>query len=122
MCMCVSHLFSCRSDTPLYEVFSNDFWGFPLSSPESHKSYRPLTVLTLRWNRLLHGMWAPGFHVLNVMLHALVSLLYTQLCSSLCTGHWETALTSGMLFASHPIHTEAVSQSVSVSVSVSVSE
>jgi hypothetical protein len=30
------------------ELFSNDFWGVPMSSVHSHKSYRPLTVLLFR--------------------------------------------------------------------------
>lgn len=33
---------------PLYQVFLNDYWGRPLSHPLSHKSYRPLTILTFR--------------------------------------------------------------------------
>lgn len=32
----------------LTSIWTNDFWGTPMSSPESHKSYRPLTVLTFR--------------------------------------------------------------------------
>jgi protein O-mannosyl-transferase len=30
----------------LYELFQHDFWGSNLTSKTSHKSYRPLTVLT----------------------------------------------------------------------------
>ena len=30
------------------ELFSNDFWGVPMSSVHSHKSYRPVTVLLFR--------------------------------------------------------------------------
>ena len=39
-----------RSDvTSLYDVMSHDFWGAPIHGNErSHKSYRPLTVLTFR--------------------------------------------------------------------------
>ncbi|XP_042238465.1 protein O-mannosyl-transferase Tmtc3-like [Homarus americanus] len=29
-------------------VFLNDYWGKPMSDPHSHKSYRPLTILTFR--------------------------------------------------------------------------
>ena len=29
-------------------VFANDFWGFPMDSVASHKSYRPLTTLYMR--------------------------------------------------------------------------
>lgn len=32
----------------LIDVMFNDFWGAPMSSNASHKSYRPLTILTFR--------------------------------------------------------------------------
>jgi len=32
----------------LSDVFLHDFWGSQLTSSTSHKSYRPLTVLTFR--------------------------------------------------------------------------
>ena len=35
-------------NSPIGDLFSNDFWGAPMSSPASHKSYRPITVLTFR--------------------------------------------------------------------------
>lgn len=33
---------------PISYIFKNDFWGTPMADPSSHKSYRPLTVLTFR--------------------------------------------------------------------------
>ena len=30
------------------QAFKNDFWGSPMASSESHKSYRPLTILLFR--------------------------------------------------------------------------
>ncbi|GIY52294.1 uncharacterized protein CDAR_172271 [Caerostris darwini] len=33
---------------PVAALFENDFWGRPMAHPASHKSYRPLTVLTFR--------------------------------------------------------------------------
>lgn len=97
-----------RSDTPLFTLLSHDFWGYPIASNESHKSYRPLATLSFRWNRQLHGMWAPGYHVVNVLLHALVSCLYFILCERLLGKGW-TSVTATVLFAIHPIHTDAVS-------------
>ena len=35
-------------ETPISNLFANDFWGKKLTSKTSHKSYRPLTVLTYR--------------------------------------------------------------------------
>ena len=96
-----------RTDTPLSSVFSNDFWGLSLSDPESHKSYRPLTILSFRLNRILHGMWAPGFHVINIAAHALVSVLFLQFCLKLGVTMW-TGVAASLLFVAHPIHTETV--------------
>lgn len=36
------------TDTPLVDVLRHDFWGRPISSERSHKSYRPLCVATFR--------------------------------------------------------------------------
>ena len=46
---------------------------------QSHKSYRPLTVLTFRLNYLLHQLEPYGYHLANVLLHAIVCLLYLRL-------------------------------------------
>jgi hypothetical protein len=37
-----------RLTTPMWSAFYNDYWGTKLSHPNSHKSYRPLTVLSFR--------------------------------------------------------------------------
>ena len=34
--------------TSVTQLFQNDFWGTPMNDANSHKSYRPLTVLTFR--------------------------------------------------------------------------
>lgn len=36
-------------DTHIHKVFENDFWGTKMSHNSSHKSYRPLTVLSFRY-------------------------------------------------------------------------
>ena len=35
-------------ETPVADLFSHDFWGHEMISMFSHKSYRPLTVLTFK--------------------------------------------------------------------------
>lgn len=34
--------------TPISQLLWDDFWGTPLTHSGSHKSYRPLTVLSFR--------------------------------------------------------------------------
>jgi len=48
-----------------------------------------------------------GYHFINVLLHSLCTALYTILISKL-TGRRVITLLSGVYFAIHPIHTEAV--------------
>ena len=46
---------------PLADVWVNDFWGKSLRKTDSHKSYRPLTVLSFRahtwWRRSNRGFF-----------------------------------------------------------------
>ena len=56
--------------TSVRDIFAHDFWGKNISSSWSHKSYRPLTVMTFRANFLLGGMDTFWYHAFNVVLHA----------------------------------------------------
>uniref|UniRef100_A0A8C2HKZ7 dolichyl-phosphate-mannose--protein mannosyltransferase n=1 Tax=Cyprinus carpio TaxID=7962 RepID=A0A8C2HKZ7_CYPCA len=95
-----------RPTTPLQNLFLNDFWGTPMSEERSHKSYRPLTVLTFRLNYLFSELSSSSYHLLNVVLHAVVCVLFLHFCRLLLDRN--TSLIAALLFAVHPIHTEAV--------------
>ncbi|ODN06230.1 Transmembrane and TPR repeat-containing protein 2 [Orchesella cincta] len=141
-----------RPETPWSNLLHNDFWGTPLQNSGSHKSYRPLTILSFRLNFLLSGLNPWPYHLTNVLLHTLTTWLFVRVarlvfCSksclylnTLCTAtgagrfsHNTTTgksvggscqrkgrimevtssrnlavLLSSLLFALHPIHTEAV--------------
>ena len=92
-----------------WRLLWNDFWGHPIHLNTSHKSYRPLCVATFRLNYLLHELQPMGYHLVNVLLHGAVCYLYVQLCGVVFGGAVWPALIAGLLFAVHPIHTEAVS-------------
>ncbi|XP_071057898.1 protein O-mannosyl-transferase TMTC2 isoform X2 [Pseudochaenichthys georgianus] len=95
-------------ETPWTNVLYDDFWGTLLTHSGSHKSYRPLCTLSFRLNYALHALRPWGFHLLNVVLHGLVTALFTAFSRQLLGGGlW--SLLAGLLFASHPVHTEAVS-------------
>lgn len=85
----------------------NDFWGTPLSDSGSHGSYRPLCVLTYKLNHLFGGFKPVGYHLINVLLHCLATGLVVKVARVLLPPFWGPAI-AGALFASHPIHTEAV--------------
>lgn len=94
-------------DTPISNIFYNDFWGTPLTHSGSHKSYRPICVLTFRVNHALGGLKPLGYHLGNVLLHALVTGLFAYTAGSLVRQPVPRAV-AALVFAAHPIHTEAV--------------
>nr|CAD7604858.1 unnamed protein product [Timema genevievae] len=144
-----------RPNRPLWNLLHNDFWGTRLTHNHSHKSYRPLTVLSFRYGRspaellldtndnngptkveekgqkskgtvvmttrkkncykvrwnywMSEGLKPWGFHVTNVLLHCLVSVLSLLVYDRLFGGHSpRAALLSALLFSVHPVHSEAV--------------
>ena len=99
-----------RSTTPWLKLFENDFWGTPMSLERSHKSYRPLTVATFRLNYAAHELSGAGYHLMNAIIHGLVSALFVVF-SHVVFGNVGSSLLAGLLFACQPIHTEAVSPS-----------
>ena len=98
-----------RENVSWMNLLRNDFWGTPVSSAQSHKSYRPLCVATFRLNYMLHNLQPMGYHLVNVLLHGGVCYLFVQLCGVVFSAAVWPALISGLLFTVHPIHTEAVS-------------
>ncbi len=100
-----------RPSTSWTQLWQDDFWGEPMSSPISHKSYRPITVLTFRLNYILHKLEPFGYHVVNVGLHIVATVLLGAVCRCVVWGCVEGAYLTMCLFAVHPIHTEAVSSS-----------
>ena len=105
------------SNSSLVDVFTHDFWGTEISHKSSHKSYRPFTILTYRWNYWLAGELNPFlFHLTNVIIHPIVCILYYELCQHLCQesyspkgNDWAMCpLIASLMFAVHPIHTESV--------------
>ncbi|KAL7019450.1 hypothetical protein ACKWTF_011123 [Chironomus riparius] len=96
--------------TSVFDMLLNDFWGMRMKLKESHKSYRPLTTLTFRLNRMIFGMeTAFWFHVVNVLLHSISSILFTKICYEVIGFKRKYCLLAGIFFAIHPIHTESVS-------------
>ena len=102
-----------RPNASWTNLLRNDFWGLPISDADSHKSYRPLCVATFRINYMFHELEPLGYHLVNVVLHGMVCFLFVQLCA-MVFGHVWPSLVAGMLFAVHPIHTEAVCELLAI--------
>ena len=97
-----------RPETPLTDLLVNDFWGTPMNSPKSHKSYRPLCVLTFRLNYLVSGLTPSHYHATNVFLHVVACLLVLYMSEEIVLRSRPLAVLTAALFAVHPVHTEAV--------------
>uniref|UniRef100_UPI00398EF88E protein O-mannosyl-transferase TMTC4 isoform X2 n=1 Tax=Pristiophorus japonicus TaxID=55135 RepID=UPI00398EF88E len=110
-----------RPETSLRNIWEHDFWGTTLISNTSHKSYRPFTVLTFRLNHLIAGgLYPVGFHLVNIALHSVISVMTLDVFSVLIGGlaHDEkgkllnmapkASFLAAVLFAVHPVHTESV--------------
>ncbi|KAK9815977.1 hypothetical protein WJX74_001822 [Apatococcus lobatus] len=138
---------------PLWKLFVHDFWGQDIRSAGSHKSYRPVAIICMRWQRQIGDLMQPSkrllgrpqspdpmvFHACNLLLHALMTLMVYRLTEDLASmrkGLWQSpnwstspqrqpaealsyedwlcsstdteAAISALLFAVHPVHTEAV--------------
>ena len=75
--------------------------------------YRPLLPLTLSLNYAIHGDSLPGYHLVNLALHLVTSVLVFFLCVELLR-HWRheplpsdrahvAATVTALLFAIHPV-------------------
>ncbi|XP_075796820.1 protein O-mannosyl-transferase TMTC1 isoform X2 [Pelodiscus sinensis] len=97
-----------RPAAPWARLFADDFWGKGMGENTSHKSYRPLCVLTFKLNILLAGMNPFYFHAVNVILHCLVTLVLMYTCDKAVFKDGRLAFVTALFFAVHPIHSEAV--------------
>lgn len=88
------------------DVWLKDYWQMDRQENRD-LLYRPLSVETYRLQHSLHGLWAPGYHAVNIALHVGVTLLLVLSARRLGLpgpGPW----IAGLLFAVMPIHVEAV--------------
>jgi protein O-mannosyl-transferase len=111
---------------PWEQAFTRDYWGIEMKESQSHKSFRPITTLTLKANYVIADKYYKtdpndkhpptyGFHIVNVLLHGLVTALITE-ATYYCFLEWSTTasitvlqLIVGFLFGLHPVHAEVVS-------------
>lgn len=54
----------------------------------------------------MHDLSPLGYHLVNVLLHSLVCLIFYKICQKLTSN--QISQNASLLFALHPIHTEAV--------------
>lgn len=117
------------------EAFQRDFWGVEMTTSQSHKSFRPITTLTLKANYMF-AQWYENqqqnyqdgdssnnknkntnkghpptlsFHIINILLHGLVTGMVTSATPYILPNNVVSQLIVGLLFGLHPVHAEVVS-------------
>ena len=86
------------------KIFLTPSWW---AQKESLKGYRPLTTFSFALNRAIHGTSVEGYHFVNLLIHLANSLLIYFLVLTLFKQKLVAGIIS-LLFATHPVHTEAV--------------
>ncbi len=92
--------------------FTSDVWA---ASGRESGLYRPLLLVAVALDIQLFGDWEAGYHLVNILLHMLASVVVFGFIrhllmfsgNSLVTSS-NMALLSALVFAVHPIHTEVV--------------
>jgi tetratricopeptide (TPR) repeat protein len=103
-------------DEEVAEAATREFWSVDAAAPVEglyRQAYRPLVQVLFALERQLFGTDPAGFHLVNLLLHALVAWLTLRWLTrrfadpdDAATG-W-AALLGALLFALHPVHAESV--------------
>jgi len=98
---------SIRSLREVPALFTRNYW-YPQDSWD--RLYRPLTVASYSLNHALAGLRPWAWHLGNALLHGIVVFLLHA--GALPLAGRGGAFLTALLFAAHPIHTEAVANVV----------
>ena len=104
----------------LPQIVTTGYW--PPAEAAGPPLYRPLTLLSFALNQAAGGLRPFGFRLVNLLLHALNTVLVLHLAARLLSGPagrapgaprpLDAPLLAGLLFAAHPVHTEALGEVV----------
>jgi protein O-mannosyl-transferase len=95
----------------IFRAFTSDVWSFQrgtLTADIPPPYYRPLFTAYLTLNYQLFGLWEPGWHLANLLVHATATVLIYFLLKRL-SGDRLIALLAALIFGLHPAHVESVS-------------
>ncbi|HMF08562.1 MAG TPA: tetratricopeptide repeat protein [Thermoanaerobaculia bacterium] len=97
-----------RSPQTWKEIFTTPYFG---GKRGTGSNYRPALLLSFAVEWWIHGKSALAFHVVNVALHAAVTLVLASLFLRIGIPPPAT-VAAALLFAVHPLHVEAVTSLV----------
>lgn len=88
----------------IWRAFTQSYYP---ATPNPQDLYRPITTLSFQLNALLaHDRSPVAFHVVNLLLHAINTMLILAIARRLMTP--SRALAAAAIFAVHPLGTEVV--------------
>lgn len=100
-----------RSWGNILRAFTSDVWSFQrgtLTKDVPPPYYRPLFTAYLTINYKLFGLWEPGWHLMNLLIHCGATVAVFFLIKRLSGDRLMATLTA-LLFGLHPAHVESVS-------------
>ncbi len=107
-----SERFASLSLSDALGFFTEDLWA---ASGGTTGLYRPLLLVTIAMDAYIYGDWVAGYHLSNILLHLLVTLLvFGFIRHLLLVSGGQTplsdhiAILAAAVFGVHPIHTEVV--------------
>ena len=92
-----SHVLGGLSAEGLKWAFTSTFAGF----------WHPITWLSLMLDAQIYGSWAGGYHLTNLLLHVVSSLILFMIFHRMTGSFWRSGFVA-TLFALHPLHVESV--------------
>jgi protein O-mannosyl-transferase len=92
-----SHVLGGLSAEGLKWAFTSTFAGF----------WHPITWLSLMLDAQIYGSWAGGYHLTNLLLHVVSSLMLFMIFHRMMGSFWRSGFVTA-LFALHPLHVESV--------------
>lgn len=95
-----------RRPDGLRKIFTTGVWEF-LGPVGVSNFYRPLMHAAFYVAFRLFDLNPAGYHAVSILLHAALSLLVFAVIARI-SGSRLTGAAAGLLFAAHPVHTEAV--------------
>lgn len=100
-----------RTWANVWHSFTREVWSFQRGIATADAPlpyYRPLFTIYLTIGYQLFGLWEPGWHLLNLLVHAGATVSVYYLARRLSGDRLVAALTA-LLFGIHPAHVESVS-------------
>jgi hypothetical protein len=102
-----------KSDINSFQLWQNDLWGKDIRAHDSHKSYRPFLIKTFQIISRSFGGEPISFRRFSIAFHVLATLIVHSLSKSI-TRNDHIGFSAALMFATHPIHVEAVASIVNM--------